>query len=171
MIRNPGIIKNRTFEFYGTPEKDVEGNIRYTDGSIEYNLDFRDRSVQEADEDARMYVSGAIYQIENYNELSRENCLLLEKMVEYLQTKETEVIFYLPPYHPIVYDYIKRNKDYEMVLEAETYFRSLAKEKGIDIYGSYDPGRMDCTEDDFLDGMHMRRRDEGKAWKIVSLLL
>lgn len=168
MIRNPEIIKSKTFEFYGTLEKDVEGNIRYTDGSIEYDHTFRDRSVQEADSNARMYVSGEIYQIENYKELSGESCLLLEKLIGYLQTEEIEVIFYLPPYHPFVYEYIKENKNYEMVLEAEKYFRRLAKEKGIDIYGSYNPELIDCTEENFFDGMHMRRRDMGRAWKIVD---
>lgn len=106
-IRNPGIVKNRTFEFHGTLEEDVEENIRYTDGSIEYNQAFRDKSVQDVDNDARMYISGELYQIENYKELSRENCILLEKLVEYLQAKGAKVVFYLPPYHPLVYGYIK----------------------------------------------------------------
>lgn len=169
LIQNPKMIKDRTFDFYGTQEKNVEENIRYTDGSIEYNKAFRDRSIQDAENDAKKYVSGKIYQIENYQELSKENCLLLERLIEYLQVTGSEIVLYLPPYHPFVYNYIKEHKDYRMVLESEIYFRNLAKEKGISIYGSYDPEQIQCTESDFLDGMHMRRKNTGRSWVNLEL--
>ncbi len=168
VTENPELLKKSAIEFYGTNKKDVEDSIRYTDGSIEYNKAFRERSAEDTFADAKTYVSQGIYQIENYQMLSMEKRMLFEKMIDYLQKDGVDVIFYLPPYHPYVYEYIKENKNYEMVLEVERYFRKIAEGEGIKLYGSYNPETLDCVEEDFLDGMHMKRECISKSWKQVS---
>ncbi len=50
----------------------------------------------------------------------------------------------------------------------EEYLGDIAEDKGIPGYGSYDSTRLQCTDEDFLDGMHMRREDIYKAWNIVN---
>lgn len=105
--------------------------------------------------------------MENFDSLSILYCDLLEKLVGYLQNRKVEVVFYLPPYHPYVYNYIETSEKYQIVLEVENYLRNLALEKGIEVYGSYDPDLLGCTEKDFLDGMHMRRVDISKAWNVL----
>lgn len=52
-------------------------------------------------------------------------------------------------------------------MEAEKYILNLAKRKRIDVYSSYDPKKAGCSEEDFLDGMHLRRSSVGKAWKKI----
>lgn len=170
VTENPELLKKSATGFYGTNKKDVADSIRYTDGSIEYNKAFRERSVEAAFADAKIYVSQGIYQIENYQMLSMEKRMLFENMIDYLQKDGADVIFYLPPYHPFVYEFIKENKNYQMVLEAEKYFRNVAEEKGIKLYGSYNPGFLNCTEEDFLDGMHMKRECILKSWKQADIL-
>lgn len=162
--KEPELLKGPDFDFYGTTEKEAKEMIRYIDGSIEYGESVRNKPVEEVDKEAWQYVSGSVYQIEDYQELDPNMCLMFENMIDYLQEKEVCVIFYLPPYHPIVYEYIEGDKNYEMVLRAEEYFKNLAIGKGIQVYGSYNPEVLQCTGEDFLDGMHMRRSCMSKCW-------
>lgn len=155
-------------DYYGTLEKDGhENRIRYIDGSIEYEKNIREISVEKVNNLAKSYIAGEIYQIENYKELSKKNSLMFEKMVEYLQENGIQICFYLSPYHPLVYNYLKENKDYQMVLQAEDYFRDIAKKRKIQVYGSYDPFLLECEENDFQDGMHLKRSSMSKSWKNV----
>lgn len=169
LLKNPkkALKLDGNKEFYGTEKRNVEEAIYYTDGSMESNRVYRERSIETVNADAMGYVTGKVYQLENYDSLSGTNCGMMERTIEYLQNKEVQVTFYLPPYHPIVYEYLKNNERYEMILSAETYFRNLAIEKEIDVYGSYDPQILGCTEEDFLDGMHMKREKMSDSWKKV----
>lgn len=168
VIHNPYTGKDTEYNFWGTYEKKVDVGIRYIDGSIEYAAENRNRNVEDVDALARDYIAGEIYQLENYTELSVKNQNLLEQMVDYFQKKNIKVIFYLPPYHPYVYHYIVGHEDYHMVLEAENYFRKLANEKKIPLYGSYDPQIMGYVEADFMDGMHLKRAKLKRAFEEVA---
>lgn len=169
MLKDPkSVLKlNGKKKFYGTEKRTVEDAIYYTDGSMESNREYRERDVETVNADAKGYVTGKVYQLENYDSLSEINCDMLERTIDYLQDKGVQVTFFLPPYHPFVYDYLKNNEKYKMVLAAEIYFRDLAAKKEIDVYGSYDPKELGCTEEDFLDGMHMKRERISNSWKKV----
>lgn len=101
ITENPELLKKSEIKFYGTNKKDVEESIRYTDGSIEYNRVARKWTVDEVFANAKAYVSQELYEIENYQILSKEKCTLFENMIDYLQKNGTDIIFYLPPYHPL----------------------------------------------------------------------
>jgi hypothetical protein len=75
-----------------------------------------------------------------------------EKLVNYLNNKKIKVFLVLSPYHPALYKKIKNEKN--MFLFAEKIFYTLAKEKSIQIIGSYNPNNCGCSENDFFDGMH-----------------
>lgn len=156
-------------DFYGTEERNVEEAIYYVDGSMEYNREYREKDIERVNADAKAYVTGNIYQIENFDSLSEAYCIELEKIIDYLQARGVQLVFYLPPYHPYVYKYIETNEKYQMVLRAEEYFRDLGLEKGIAVYGSYNPELLGCTEKDFLDGMHLKRCNVSASWKKMYL--
>ncbi len=167
LLKNPDRIWDLydNIGFYGTKERLVDETIRYIDGSIEYQLEEREKSVEQANKCAKDYVKGGIYQSEGYNSLSEKYCVLLEKLVEYLQEEGREVLFYLPPYHPYVYQYLVNNVKYKNIFEAEKFFISLSEKRNIDVYGAYNPKETECTERDFLDGMHLKRTSMKKAWR------
>ena len=75
-----------------------------------------------------------------------------EKLVNYLKTKKIKVFLVLSPYHPALYQDIKNEK--YMFLFSEKIFYTFAKEKSIQIIGSYNPNNCGCSENDFFDGMH-----------------
>lgn len=167
LLKNPkeALKMGMEVDFYGTLEIESEKNIRYIDGSIEYGQEEREKSVEAVNDSARAYVAGNIYQMEEYNLLNKSYCTLLERTIDYLQEKEVEVIIYLPPYHPYVHQYLINTSGYHCFFEAEEYFLHLAEEKGIKVFGSYNPQLLGCTEEDFMDGMHMKRESVGKSWK------
>ncbi|WP_320971640.1 hypothetical protein [Enterocloster bolteae] len=82
----------------------------------------------------------------DYNSLDDELKAEFENLVNYFVSEGIEVIFYLPPYHPIVYDYINKHEKYREVLLAEKYFKDFAIDNSIELYGSYDPACCDCNE-------------------------
>lgn len=162
---------NRNIDFYELSNNfsiiNVKEAVRYTDGSIDYNKKTREKDIDAVNADAKEYVTGSIYHIEEYNGLCTDYCDILEKLVEYLQNRGVTVVFYLPPYHPYVYEYLVENSNYRSVFEAEKFFINLAREKGISVYGAYNPMLLECTESDFIDGMHMLRSSTGKSWRIL----
>jgi len=71
----------------------------------------------------------------------------------------------LPPYHPIVYNHIKNNKEYKMVDKVEMYLNDYASENNIQLVGSYNPNRFNLNSIDFYDGMHPKDKIMKKNFK------
>lgn len=133
---------------------DEKRTLIYPDGSLEYG-----RSVYKVDSDdaARKYVEGKVYYIENYKGLDNEWQMEFIAFVQSLQQQGIKVVFYFPPYHPIVYEYLSQTEKYECVFLAEDWFRKFARKNNIDIIGSYNPVNMGLDGTAFFDGMHLKR--------------
>ena len=54
--------------------------------------------------------------MEDFNELSLKNELILEKFIEYLKSKNIKITLLLVPYHPKVFSYVKTNKKYKALM-------------------------------------------------------
>ena len=66
--------------------------------------------------------------------------------------KNYEVILLLSPYHPLAYKKILEKK--QIVVEIENRIRSIASTRGIQVIGSYDPSKNNCSNEEFYDGAH-----------------
>ncbi len=155
---NSSIISNRDqFNFSTTEESVSDEAIRYSDGSIDYDLTRRSRTIDEVDAIVKSFLAGDIYQMEDYYTLNRQYKTTLTSLLNFLENAGTEIIIYLPPFHPDVYDYLSSNPNYRMVIESEKYFRNIAEEMDIPVYGSFNPQLTHCENSYFLDGMHLRR--------------
>ncbi len=162
---NPNLIFEKiTVDYYATTERIVDEPIKYADGSIDYSREYRDQTTEAVNDRSKSYVLGEVYQMEDFNEISPKYCALLDNILDYFEKNGIEVVFYLPPYHPYVYNYLIDSKEYCIINSVEQYFRKIAEDRNIEVFGSYNPARLNCTEDDFLDGMHMRRKDVHKTW-------
>ena len=136
--------------------------IKAPDGSIIYDKKFRTYPQEVVDRQA-VIQSGAIMRVDDFPEISEKYTDQFERFIEYLQAKNIEVVFYLPPYHPHVYRTAQRNTEkYHCFLEVEDYLNSTAKKYGIEVYGSYDPEKLGLTNADFYDGIHLRRESVSK---------
>lgn len=133
---------------------DEKKSITFSDGSWEYG-----RAVYKEDSDdaARKYIAGKVYHIEDYNTLDSQLEMEFAAFVHSLQQQGIKVIFYFPPYHPIVYEYLCQTEKYGCVFQAEHWFREFAKENSIEMIGSYNPTEMGFDGTAFFDGMHLKR--------------
>ncbi len=107
--------------------------------------------------EARTYISGRVYGLEEFDVLDDEFQTQMKGFLSYLRRHGIEVVLYLPPYHPIVYSHFLETGKYQRVIDTERYFRECALEYRCSVMGSYDPMKCGVSNEDFLDGMHLRR--------------
>lgn len=146
--------------------------IKAPDGSIVYDKGFRERNQRYADEEAMAVSNMHFYLIGEVSEIDSEKAKYFETFIEYLQAKGVKIIFYLPPYHPTLYEletvYINESgasNSYEVI---ETYIRETAEKYGITVYGSYDPNNLGLTNRDFYDGLHVRPESLSKILPVFN---
>jgi len=138
-----------------TTEKYLDTNVKLSDGSFVYDKKYREASNKEIEANAKSYISANnLYHISNYQCLGKNEKHALEKLIEYLKNRNIDIVFFLPPYHPIVYSFIDNNERYKMVSESENYFISLAEKYNIKLVGSFNPDKYQLKNGDFFDGMH-----------------
>ncbi|MEP7263872.1 MAG: hypothetical protein ABI772_05220 [Bacteroidota bacterium] len=134
-----------------------DGFTRLMDGSISYDKAFRSVSLTEIDARAKSNMAGkTIYSLGNYTHFSEKYLVLLDKFVLYLQNQNTEVQFFLSPYHPLIYEHFSRSNYYSIVIKTENYFRNYAAEHHIKIMGSYNPAKYNFDHSWFYDGLHCK---------------
>lgn len=97
-----------------------------------------------------------VYQLGiEYSHLDEENYDEFVELVDYLIGEGIEVSFYLPSYYPSIYDLFEDNSLFYGVLEVEEKTRQIAKERGIEVHGSYNPYEAGVNKEDFADCLHM----------------
>jgi peptidoglycan/LPS O-acetylase OafA/YrhL len=118
------------------------------DGSLIYNLDYESRTNSEIEIRKSSYLNAYMspYKYSNNAEL------LLHRFIEYVQKKNKKIILFLTPYHPSVYKLSLLDRNLLNITESK--FKSMAKEKNVQIVGSYNPNLCGCIAYDFYDGIH-----------------
>lgn len=138
---------------------DHEGTlyIKHCDGSISYQEKLR--TVKEEDVikmTQQAMAEQVVYRMTDYREIDEESMEVFADLTDYLQKQEVEVILYLPPYSPMLYDYIESSEQYRITLDVEEKMKELASEKGIALYGSYDPAVSGLKMSDLYDVYHVK---------------
>lgn len=144
-------------DYYATEQIKIDDNVKLADGSLSYPASVRDMSVDGAYSEAVNFANQQpITFLGQYNAFDDTSVKNFEAFVNYLQAQNIEVVFFLAPYHPVVYNAFE-NPKYKMVLQAEEYFRAFADQHQIRVIGSYNPEVCRLNNTDFYDGMHPRR--------------
>ena len=138
-----------------TIEKYNISNTILTDGSLVYNLDFRNASKGEVENSVNSYLAGNIYSIEGFSDISERIWNEFNDLITDMKINDVEIEFFLSPYHPKVYEKVK--DFYPMVLETEEIILEFARSNNIRLYGSFDPSELDMDENYFYDGMHCKK--------------
>ncbi|SHO80916.1 conserved hypothetical protein [hydrothermal vent metagenome] len=146
------LLKNGGKAFYITNRIDIDDTIKESDGSRHYEYKRRYIKEDRVKREAIKYTQGKVYLISNYNKLS--NIKLFEDFIKYLKSRGVNIIFYLPPYNPISYDILSKNRKYRYIDIVEKYLKKFAKEMNIELKGSYNPHIYNFKNRDFADGMH-----------------
>lgn len=134
-----------------------KGFTKLSDGSIYYDATYRNYPADKVNEMVLDTLKkNEIYGLKDYSQISKNYTLLFTRFIDYLQKQDIEVEFFLSPYHPIVYDHLKKNTYYDIVFESENYFRNYAKTHRIKVFGSYNPQQYDLDNSYFYDGYHCK---------------
>jgi hypothetical protein len=148
------------------PKNRLDASIRISNGTIARG----EKDISQMRGDVKAYASqNPVYSLGEFYELDKTNQRNFEQFIEYLQKKNTMIIFFLPPYHPFVYAYLINSTQYQIIGQVETYFRTIGTKKHITVIGSYDPGWCSLTEEDFYDGMHITREAMAKLSELIAL--
>lgn len=78
------------------------------------------------------------------------------KTVAYLQSKGVRVVLAQTPYHPAFWSTIRDRPFGKLLLHLESIADDMARRYGVASVGGYDPQRLGCTADQYLDQIHPR---------------
>lgn len=156
------------YSYQTTEDDNIDNGILRADGVNIYHREIRERSQKAVNEAALKYISGNIYSVEHFNKLDESLKQQFEAMIDRMRDNNVEVILFLPPYHPVVYEFLLKKEKYNMVFSAERYFKDLATKKGLIIWGAYNPASIGLTDKDFFDGMHLKKNSVDKLLMSLS---
>lgn len=150
-------IKYGRKDYSITSEIFINEPVLCFDGSYVYSAKKRNSSEQEILNEARKqseYDFGSF--LHNYS-VDIESQKLFEDFI-LLLNKKHEVIFFMPPYHPIIEEKLKLS-DYKIVSDIENYVRHFALENNLIVMGSFFPSKYkySLSSKDFYDGVHPKR--------------
>ncbi len=132
-----------------TPHKMVR-----SDGSVRYELSRRMRDPDDVERRARRYVLQYPPELLHFDHIHGNMRRIFEAFVASLRNDGIEVILFLPPYHPYVYDALVNERSCVILPIVEQYLRDFAEASGISVYGSYDPTVCGLSAEDFYDAVH-----------------
>jgi hypothetical protein len=151
----PNILKKQSNPIATTRKQNVL-NTKLIDGSLVYGTDYRNATPDKINGKIRSYISGNVYSLENFDEVSQNIVEDLTHLIDDMQQNGIKVEFFLCPYPPLVYEYIEEN--FPAVLETEKIANNFASKYDIRIYGSFDPTKMEMDNTFFYDGMHCNEK-------------
>ena len=152
---------------YITPTNKINniGFTRLNDGTIEYDTKYRSKSEIDIENEFKGYISGDIYSMENYFELSEKVINIFNLFIETITKNDTEIEFLLMPYPAMIYAYLTSNEKYKIISLVEDYIIFYGNEHNINVYGSYNPEQFGLNTNDFYDGMHLNNNGIKKVLK------
>jgi len=162
------LLNRKSKEYFPTDKILNEEQTILKDGSISRNKKERNKTPQQVTEEVKYSINTIpnFHGLDRVNELSELEIKKLEKFIVYLKKQNTEIIFFLPPYHPLVFDYITCKGNHKILIKTEEYYRSLAKKMNIEIFGAFNPERYKLDSSAFYDIVHCRE----EAIKTMLLL-
>ena len=136
---------------------ETERYLKHYDGSIAYQRDLREADAKDVEELTRQSIEeGVVYRMTDYKEIDEQSMTLFNDLIDYLQGRGVEVILYLPPYSPIVYNYIESEEAYHITFQIEERITQMASDKHAALYGSYDPVGSGLEMTDLYDIYHVK---------------
>ncbi len=140
-----------------TQEWETERYLKHYDGSIAYQRSLREVDVKEVEELTRQSIAEqVVYRMTDFGEIDERSMGLFAALIDYLQENGVEVMLYLPPYSPMMYNYIESAEQYQITLQVEERIKRLAADKRIALYGSYDPAGCGLGMADLYDIYHVK---------------
>lgn len=147
----------KRFEVSYTEEWETELYTKHYDGSVSYQAELRAVNVEDVIAMTEQAMEEqVVYRMTDYREIDAESMEMFTVLIDYLQSRGVEVILYLPPYSPMLYDYIESAEAFQITFEIEEQMKGLASVKQAALYGSYDPEGSGLAMTDLYDVYHVK---------------
>lgn len=135
-----------------------EKPVKVYDGSVTNSRDLREKSNDAILAEVNNYiVRGSAYSLDSFQKIDGNLEMQFKVWVEDLTDSGVVVILFLPPYHPVMYDFLINSPTYRIVQDVEHRIREISEMLNIMVVGSYNPEYISFLEPDFYDFMHPRR--------------
>jgi len=152
---------------YFATDKEIadDYDIELKDGRRSYSKSFRSRSEKEIEKTAMDNFTSINKEFYDFQKPDHGMSNILKKLISYLQSKNVTVVFYLAPYHPVVYNTLLSPAKQKVLIEIENNYRDFAKRHDLKILGSYDPSKVGLGGLDFYDDFHASKEAVEKIFK------
>lgn len=145
-------------EYFPTTEEFSTSDVVRGDGSRRYGQRIQEVGLDEVEVKARSFArADQVYSMGGFDELNANAQRLFDAFINLLLDDGVEVVFFLPPYYPAIYDLLVEKSGNQILLQGQDYFIELAKNKGIKVVGSYNPSDLRLAAVDFYDVLHAKR--------------
>ncbi len=126
------------------------------DGSYYSGDLYRDPSSSADFEFADTYnrISKGVSRFEWGDHIDEDTIRQLESLLSYCSDRNIQVIGFLAPFAPSVYDIMNESGKYGYLDEIKPACMGLFDKYGFEFYDYMDGGKLDLTDDCFLDGFH-----------------
>jgi len=155
-----GILNNYSYSFHVANDNEIKLHsffIKNTDGSIQQKaLSSKNRTSQ------IQSFSKGLYQMASFETI---NYQMLNETIELFNEASQKGICLvtLTPFHMHMYENNKNDIRVKNIFIAEDAFKKSIH--NFNIYGSFDPSKVNVNESDFLDGFHLK---ENAIYKIFN---
>ena len=140
-----------------TRDWETEQYLKHCDGSIAYQRELREVSAEDVEELTRQAIEEqVVYRMTDYGGIDERSMELFDALIGWLQGRGVEVMLYLPPYSPMMYNYIESAQQYQITFQVEERIRQIASERQAALYGSYDPAGSGLKMTDLYDLYHIK---------------
>ena len=163
--------ENKRFFVSYTEDWETDGYLKHSDGSVSYQRELREVRAEEVEEMTKQAMEEhVVYRMTDYHEIDEDHFLRFSWLIDHLQGAGVEVILYLPPYSPMMYNYIESEEAFQITLEVEEKLKELAEKRGIALYGSYDPAGCGLEMTDLYDVYHVKTEKTADTYYPVILV-
>ncbi len=145
------IIKSNEYDNETLPTQHVDGSYAY---SREYQTKYNGQAI--ANRIQNICDNKKVYCCSNYEELDMGLICEFNKLISYLESRDINIAFYLPPYEESMYKYINSHDYYHSIPKVEEYILQYADEHNLQVYGSYNPEKSNLSINDFYDEYHLK---------------
>lgn len=149
----------------------IEGEdaIRHYDGTWAYDEKYRMKPQEQVEREIAGQTDMESIFLGSFTEIGVEESQKLISFIHYLKS-QVQLVFFLPPYHPLLYKRLMEAPISRIITKAEDFFINLADKDGIPVFGSFDPKKCELKPSDFYDGLHPKQKAVEKIFKDRSKL-
>ncbi|MBL8789584.1 MAG: hypothetical protein JNM45_03745 [Rhizobiales bacterium] len=137
-------------------------DVLLPDGSILWSEDHKNIFTQErARRESNAFAQAAI---SDPPRIDAKGVAAFGKVLDFLKGHGVKVYFVQPPFNPVFYDRVQGTPYMDGLNRLDDLTRRIAAERGIPVFGSFNPHRLGCTADQYIDAEHANPKCLQHVW-------